>query len=85
LIKIIEALFKLYDVLVLVLIVPEVLNDGYESTTLGDGVVDPKAVSLLAKEIGGAHHFIIEQESYQKLTPLEAAKVDLDRMKTWNI
>jgi sugar phosphate isomerase/epimerase len=61
------------------------MNDGYESTTLGDGVVDPKAVSLLAKEIGGAHHFIIEQESYQKLTPLEAAKVDLDRMKTWNI
>ena len=61
------------------------MNDGYDSTTLGDGVVDPKAVSLLAKEIGGAHHFIIEQESYQNLTPLEAAKVDLERMKTWNI
>jgi len=61
------------------------MNDGYESTTLGDGVVDPKAISLLAKEIGGSHHFIIEQESYQKLTPLEAAKLDLERMKTWNI
>ena len=61
------------------------MNDGFESTTLGDGVVDPKAISLLAKQIGGAHHFIIEQESYQKLTPLEAAKVDLERMKTWNI
>ena len=61
------------------------MNDGYDSTILGDGLVDPKAVSLLAKQIGGAHHFIIEQESYQGLTPLECAKINLDRMKTWGL
>ena len=61
------------------------MNDGYDSTLLGDGLVDPKAVSLLAKKIGGSHHFIIEQESYQGFTPLECAKIDLDRIKTWGI
>ena len=61
------------------------MGDGYESTILGDGVVDPKAVSLLAKKIGGAHHFIVEQESYQNRTPLESAKIDLNRIKSWGI
>ena len=61
------------------------MNDGYESTILGDGVVDPKAIALLAKKIGGAHHYIIEQESYQGKTPLECVKIDLERMKTWGI
>ncbi len=61
------------------------MNDGYESTILGDGVVDPKAISLLAKKIGGAHHYIIEQESYQGKPPLECVKIDLERMKTWGI
>jgi sugar phosphate isomerase/epimerase len=61
------------------------MNDGYESTILGNGLVDPKAVSFLAKKIGGAHHFIIEQESYQGLTPLECAKIDLERVKAWGI
>lgn len=61
------------------------MNDGYESTTMGDGVVDPKALCLLAKKVSGAHHFIIEQESYQNRTPLESAKINLDRMKTWGL
>jgi len=61
------------------------MNDGYESTTLGDGVVDPKAVALLAKKIGGAHHYIIEQESYQGKAPLDCVKIDLERIKTWGI
>ena len=61
------------------------MNDGYESTILGDGVVDPKAIALLAKKKGGAHHYIIEQESYQGKTPLECVKIDLERMKTWGI
>ena len=61
------------------------MNDGYESTILGTGVVDPKAIALLSKKIGGAHHFIIEQESYQGITPLECAKKDLEIIKTWGI
>jgi len=61
------------------------LNDGYESTILGTGVVDPKAIALLAKKIGGSHHFIIEQESYQGIPPLECAKKDLAIVKTWGI
>ncbi len=61
------------------------MNDGYESTILGDGVVDPKSIALLAKKIGGAHHFIIEQESYQGMTPLDSVKKDLAIMKTWGI
>jgi len=61
------------------------MHDGYDSTLLGDGVVDPKALCLLAKKISSAHHFIIEQESYQNRTPLECAKINLDRMKTWGL
>jgi len=61
------------------------MNDGYESTTMGDGVVDPKMLCLLAKKVSGAKHFIIEQESYQNRTPLEAAKINLATMKTWGL
>ena len=61
------------------------MNDGYESTILGDGVVDPKAIALLAKAKGGAHHYIIEQESYQGIAPLDCVKIDLERIKTWGI
>jgi sugar phosphate isomerase/epimerase len=61
------------------------MNDGYDSTTIGDGVVDPKMLCLLAKKVGGAHHFIIEQESYQNKTPLECAKINLATIKTWGL
>ena len=61
------------------------MNDGYESTILGKGVVNPKEIALLAKKIGGSLHFIIEQESYQGLTPLECAKKNLEIIKTWGI
>jgi sugar phosphate isomerase/epimerase len=61
------------------------MNDGYESTILGTGLVDPKAIALLAKKIGGALHFFVEQESYQGISPLECAKKDLAIIKTWGI
>jgi sugar phosphate isomerase/epimerase len=61
------------------------MNDGHDSTTLGNGLVDPKAVSLLAKAIGGTQHFIIEQESYQGITPLECARINLESIKTWGL
>ena len=61
------------------------MKDEYESTLLGNGIIDPKAVSLLAKKIGGSQHFIIEQESYQGLTELECARKNLEKIKTWGI
>ena len=61
------------------------MNDGHDSTILGNGLVDPKAVSLLAKSIGGTTHFIIEQESYQGIAPLACAKINLERIKTWGL
>ncbi len=55
---------------------------GFESCILGEGLVGTKAVTDLAKETGTTV-FIIEQESYQDLTPMECMKKDLDIMKQW--
>ena len=61
------------------------MNDQHESTILGNGLVDPKAVCLLAQAIGGTKQFIIEQESYQGIAPLECARINLERIKTWGL
>lgn len=59
------------------------MEDGYESTVLGKGVIPVKQILDLAKKSGGTTQFIIEQESYQLITPLESAKEDLTIMKKW--
>jgi len=59
------------------------MNDGYESTVLGKGILPVKKIIDLAKKIGGTTEFIIEQESYQGKTPIECAKEDLVAMKGW--
>lgn len=59
------------------------MNDGFDSTVLGKGVVDVKAIIDEARKSGGTTHFIIEQESYQDITPLQSAKQDLAVMKKW--
>ncbi len=59
------------------------MNDGYDSTILGTGVANTKAIIDLGKKTGGTLHFIIEQESYQGRTPLECSKEDLKVMKSW--
>jgi sugar phosphate isomerase/epimerase len=59
------------------------MNDGYESTILGTGVANTKAITDLGKKSGGTLHFIIEQESYQGKTPLQCAKENLRVMKNW--
>ncbi len=59
------------------------MSDGYESTILGTGVANTKAITDLGKKSGGTLHFIIEQESYQGKTPLECAKEDLIIIKSW--
>ena len=58
-------------------------KDKYESTILGEGIVNTKQVCDLGKKSGGTRYFIIEQESYQGKTPLDCAKADLDVMKKW--
>jgi sugar phosphate isomerase/epimerase len=55
----------------------------YESTILGKGVIGVKDVLALAKKMGGTHHYIIEQESYQGKAPLACVKEDLQIMKSW--
>jgi sugar phosphate isomerase/epimerase len=59
------------------------MGDGYDSTVLGTGVANTRAIVDLAKNSGGTMHFIIEQESYQGKTPLDCAREDLKVMKEW--
>jgi len=59
------------------------MAEPYESTVLGKGVIGTKDIVDLAKKSGGTTDYIIEQESYQTLTPLEACKQDYDIMKQW--
>ena len=58
-------------------------NDKYESTILGEGIVDARKVVDMATKIGGTTCYIIEQESYQGKTPMECVKIDLAIMKNW--
>lgn len=56
---------------------------GYQSTVLGKGVIQVKEVLDAAKKKGGTIHFIVEQESYQDKTPMDAVKEDYTIMKNW--
>jgi sugar phosphate isomerase/epimerase len=55
----------------------------YESTILGEGIINAQKVVELASTIGGTNTFIIEQESYGDKTPMECIKKDLAIMKKW--
>lgn len=59
------------------------MDDGYESTVLGKGLIPVKQILDLSKKSGGTTQFIIEQESYQTKTPLEAAAEDFKIMNKW--
>lgn len=59
------------------------MNDNYESTILGKGLLPVKEIVALGIKSGGTIDLIIEQESYQGKTPLECAKEDLQIMKKW--
>ncbi len=58
-------------------------NERYESTVLGKGILPVKEIIDLGRKSGGTSLFIIEQESYQGLTPLDCAKQDLQVMHKW--
>jgi sugar phosphate isomerase/epimerase len=55
----------------------------FESTILGDGIVNVKEVVDLATKIGGTTCYIIEQEAYGKMLPMDCVAKDLEIMKTW--
>jgi sugar phosphate isomerase/epimerase len=57
-------------------------HEKFESTILGKGIVPVKEVIDLGRKYG-TKHFIIEQESYQGLKPLDCVKEDLAIMKKW--
>lgn len=65
----------------------EIKSDGgqehYESTILGKGILPVKEIIDLGRKSGGTTLFIIEQESYQGLSPLDCASQDLKVMKAW--
>lgn len=58
-------------------------NEKYESTILGEGIVDARNVVDALTKIGGTTCYIIEQESYQGKAPLDCVKKDLAIMKSW--
>jgi sugar phosphate isomerase/epimerase len=58
-------------------------DEKYESTILGEGIVNARKVLNLARRIGGTNCYIIEQESYGTKTPMECVKEDLDIMNKW--
>ena len=58
-------------------------HGGFESTILGDGLIKIKEIIDMARTSGGTVHFIIEQESYQGVAPLDCMKEDLERMNKW--
>ncbi len=55
----------------------------FESTVIGKGIVGTEEVVELGRKIGGTKQFIIEQESYQGMSPMDAIKEDLVIMKMW--
>jgi sugar phosphate isomerase/epimerase len=57
-------------------------NEKYESTVLGQGIVNTKQVCDAGRK-GGVKYFIIEQESYQGKDPFDSCKEDLEIMKKW--
>ncbi len=57
-------------------------KEKYESTILGQGIVDTKKVCDQGKK-GETKYFIVEQESYQGRDPFDDCKKDYDIMRQW--
>ena len=55
----------------------------FESSILGEGIIPAQEAVNLGKKIGGTLCYIIEQESYQNITPLESVAKDFKIMKNW--
>lgn len=57
-------------------------GQGFESTILGKGVLPIKEITDMARD-SGTTLFVIEQESYQGLAPLDCMKENLAAVKGW--
>ena len=58
-------------------------KEKYESTVLGKGILPVKEVLDICRKTGGTKVFIIEQESYQNISPLASVKEDLEIIHKW--
>jgi sugar phosphate isomerase/epimerase len=58
-------------------------TEKFESAILGKGILPVKEVLDICRKTGGTKVFIIEQEAYQNIAPLECMKEDLEVMKKW--
>ena len=56
-------------------------KEPYESTILGTGIIGVAEVLKLAAKSGGTTEYILEQESYQGIPPIDCMKTDLEWMK----
>lgn len=63
--------------------IPSTNAEKFESAVLGKGIINAKEATNLARKIGGTKVYIVEQEAYQQLTPLQAVKEDFREMKQW--
>lgn len=57
-------------------------GEGYESTILGKGLVGAREVTDMARDMGTTL-FVIEQEAYQGMQPIEAMRQNLAIIKDW--
>ena len=55
----------------------------YESSVLGKGIIPVKEVIDICRKSGGTKVYIVEQEAYQNLSPIESVKEDFEIMKNW--
>jgi len=62
--------------------IPSTNEEKFESCVLGKGIIHSKEVIDLSRK-QGAKVFIVEQESYQKQTPVQSIKEDFEVMKKW--
>jgi sugar phosphate isomerase/epimerase len=58
-------------------------EEKYQSTVLGTGIVGTKQIVDIGVKSGGTSYFIVEQESFQNITPLQGVKQDYGIMKNW--
>jgi sugar phosphate isomerase/epimerase len=58
-------------------------GEKYESTILGEGIVNAQKTIELATNLGGTKCYIVEQEACGDKTPMACVKMDLEIMKKW--
>lgn len=63
--------------------IPSTNEEKFESAVLGKGIIHSKEATDLGRKLGGTKIFIVEQEAYQNMSPLQAVKEDYDVMKQW--